>query len=69
MIGCWSETFTFRTLRQPPSALKNPPTISEVGINLYQIEWPETRFVNEHQQPLQQNGSMQLIYRLQVNFS
>lgn len=67
MIGAWSKTFTFRTLRQPPSALKNPPTISEVGVGLYQIEWLETRFVNEQQQPLQQNYSMQLIYRLQVS--
>lgn len=66
--GAWSETYSFRTLRQPPAALKNPPIYSEVGPGLYQVEWAETRFFNEQQQnqPLQQNGTMQLFYRLQV---
>ncbi|CAD5229585.1 unnamed protein product [Bursaphelenchus okinawaensis] len=39
LAGKWSKVYSFQTTALPPTAIKNAPSVTEVGNNVYQMEW------------------------------
>lgn len=59
LAGPWSSVYSFQTSSQPPAAIKNAPTITEIAGNVYQIEWLPYK-------SLSANGDEDVNYLLQV---
>lgn len=72
MMGAWSTTYKFSTIRQPPPGLRSAPIVSELGTGIFQVEWQPLRCnlvqsTSATEDDTQQQS--QLIYRLQVCFN
>lgn len=63
--GPWSQTYVFHTVRSPPPAVRVAPTVTEVSVGAFQIEWQAVRLTpaNLDEEVLVQP---QMFYRLQV---
>uniref|UniRef100_A0A915CYF8 Fibronectin type-III domain-containing protein n=1 Tax=Ditylenchus dipsaci TaxID=166011 RepID=A0A915CYF8_9BILA len=43
MLGAWSSTYAFNTIRQPPNGIKTAPVVTELSPGVFQVEWSPVR--------------------------
>ncbi|CAD5234220.1 unnamed protein product [Bursaphelenchus xylophilus] len=58
LAGKWSKIYSFQTSALPPASIKNAPTVTEAGNNVYQMEWQPYKSLN--------GAEENVCYKLQV---